>query len=59
MNPQPTPRVPLKQATNAAFDHDYEEFFDLYMELQREAMSSEDFDEAMEALAEERDPEWM
>lgn len=48
-----------KRATNAAFDHDFEEFFDLYMELQREAMSSEDFEEAMEALNEDREPEWV
>lgn len=47
-----------KHATNAAFDHNYEEFMDLYLELQREAMSSEDFDEAMAALREDREPEW-
>jgi enoyl-CoA hydratase/carnithine racemase len=47
-----------KHATNAAFDRNYEEFMDLYLELQREAMSSEDFDEAMAALREDREPEW-
>jgi len=48
-----------KQATNDAFDLGYEAFFEQYLELQDEAMSSPDFDEAMDAIQNDRQPEWM
>jgi enoyl-CoA hydratase/carnithine racemase len=48
-----------KQAMLACFDMDYEEFLDYYMDLQAEAMTSEDFEEAMDAYGEDREPEWI
>jgi enoyl-CoA hydratase/carnithine racemase len=47
-----------KQAMVGAFDLDYEAFLDRYLELQAEARDSPDFEEAMEAYREERDPAW-
>lgn len=47
-----------KRATVESFDRDFDEFLDLYLELQAESMSDDDFDEAMAAIREDRDPEW-
>lgn len=48
-----------KQAMIACFDLDYEEFLDRYLELQAEAINSVDYDEALEAYQEDREPEWV
>lgn len=47
-----------KEAIQAAFDLNYERFLDRYMDLQSQAIDSEDFEEAMAAYREERMPEW-
>ena len=47
-----------KRATVDSFDLGFEEFFEQYLQLQAEAMASEDFEEAMAAIREDRDPEW-
>jgi enoyl-CoA hydratase/carnithine racemase len=47
-----------KRATVDAFDLDYEDFFELYLDLQREAFEHPDHDEAKAAMNEDRDPEW-
>lgn len=47
-----------KEAIQAAFDLNYEPFLDRYMDLQTQAIDSEDFEEAMAAYREERMPEW-
>ena len=47
-----------KEALLACFDLDYESFLERYLELQTEAMNSEDFEEAMVAYEEDREPEW-
>ena len=48
-----------KQAMVGAFDLDYESFLDRYLELQTEAHASRDFEEAMAAYRQDRDPEWQ
>lgn len=48
-----------KQAMIACFDLDYEEFLDRYLELQAEAINSVDYEEALEAYQEDREPEWV
>lgn len=48
-----------KEAMLACFDLDYDAFLDRYMELQAEAMTSEDFEEALTAYQEDREPEWI
>jgi enoyl-CoA hydratase/carnithine racemase len=48
-----------KQAMVGAFDLDYETFLDRYLELQAEAHDSRDFEEAMTAYREDREPEWQ
>lgn len=47
-----------KRATVDAFDLDYEAFLEQYLDLQAEAMSHPDYEEAMAALREDRTPEW-
>lgn len=47
-----------KQAVNDSLDLDWDDFYDRYMELQQQAMDSDDYDEAQEALAEDRQPDW-
>ncbi|WP_435063799.1 enoyl-CoA hydratase/isomerase family protein [Halobaculum sp. EA56] len=47
-----------KQAMVGAFDLDHEAFLDRYLELQAEAHDSHDFEEAMAAYREDREPEW-
>lgn len=47
-----------KLATYACFDMDFDRFFERYLKLQDQAMSSEDFQEAMAAYREERQPVW-
>lgn len=48
-----------KQAMVGAFDLEFQSFLDRYLELQAEAHDSHDFEEAMAAYREEREPEWM
>lgn len=48
-----------KEAMLACFDLDYGDFLERYLGLQTRAMNSEDFEEAIAAYREERDPEWM
>lgn len=48
-----------KQAMVGAFDLGFEEFLERYLELQAEAHDSRDFEEAMAAYREDRDPEWQ
>lgn len=47
-----------KQAMVGAFDRDFQSFLDRYLELQAEAHDSHDFEEAMAAYREDREPEW-
>jgi enoyl-CoA hydratase len=47
-----------KQAMLGCFHLSFQDFLDRYMDLQTEAMDSPDFDEAMAAYREDRDPEW-
>ncbi len=47
-----------KRATVDAFDLDYEAFLEQYLDLQAQALSHPDHDEAKAALREDRDPEW-
>lgn len=47
-----------KRATVDAFDLDYEAFLEQYLAFQDETMAHPDFDEAMAAIREDRDPEW-
>ncbi|MDJ1434819.1 enoyl-CoA hydratase/isomerase family protein [Halostagnicola sp. A-GB9-2] len=47
-----------KQATVESFDRNFEGFLDRYLELQAEAMDDDDFEEAMAAIREDREPEW-
>lgn len=47
-----------KQAMLATFDLGYEAFLERYLELQTQAMTGEDFEEATSAYAEGRKPEW-
>jgi enoyl-CoA hydratase/carnithine racemase len=48
-----------KRAMVGAFDLDYEAFLDRYLELQAEAHDSPDFEEALAAYREGREPEWQ
>jgi len=48
-----------KQAMVDAFDLDFEGFLDRYLDLQAEAHDSRDFEEAMAAYREDREPEWQ
>lgn len=47
-----------KLATNRAFDLDFKDFYEEYIQLQTVAMTSADFNEAAVAYREKRDPEW-
>ena len=47
-----------KLATNRAFDLDFKEFYEEYIQLQKVAMTSADFKEAAMAYREKRDPVW-
>ncbi|WP_144905976.1 enoyl-CoA hydratase/isomerase family protein [Halobellus captivus] len=47
-----------KHATGDAFDLGFEDFFQQYLEFQQECMSSADYEEAMAAIRNEREPEW-
>lgn len=47
-----------KRATVDAFDKEFEAFFQQYLEFQSQAMASDDFEEAMAAIREDRQPEW-
>lgn len=47
-----------KQVMNDAFDLSYEPILEEYLELQRQAMDSPDFEEATTAYREDRQPEW-
>lgn len=47
-----------KEAMQTCFDLGYEAFLDRYLDLQTQAMSSEDFEEAREAYLEDRHPQW-
>ena len=47
-----------KQLVAECFDLDFDHFRDRYMELQKQAMSSDDFHEAMAAYREKRKPQW-
>ena len=47
-----------KQLVADCFDLDFDHFRDRYMELQKKAMSSDDFHEAMAAYREKRKPQW-
>lgn len=48
-----------KQAMVGAFDLEYQRFLERYLELQAEAHDSQDFEEAMAAYRQDRDPEWQ
>ena len=48
-----------KQLVTECFDLDFDRFRDRYMELQKKAMSSDDFHEAMDAYREKRKPQWQ
>lgn len=48
-----------KQAMVGAFDLDFEGFLERYLDLQAEAHDSPDFEEAMAAYREDREPEWQ
>ena len=47
-----------KQLVVDCFDLDFDSFRDRYMDLQEKAMSSDDFQEAMTAYREQRNPRW-
>ncbi|ELZ32829.1 3-hydroxyacyl-CoA dehydrogenase [Halogeometricum pallidum JCM 14848] len=47
-----------KQAMLTCFDQDFDAFLERYLDLQTEAMTGEDFEEATSAYAEDREPEW-
>ena len=47
-----------KLATNRAFDLDFKDFYEEYIQLQAVAMTSADFNEAAVAYREKRDPKW-
>lgn len=47
-----------KLATNRAFDLNFKDFYEEYIQLQAVAMTSADFNEAAVAYREKRDPEW-
>lgn len=47
-----------KEAMLACFDLDYDAFLDRYLELQTQAMTSDDFEEALAAYQADRQPEW-
>ncbi|MFB6353163.1 MAG: enoyl-CoA hydratase/isomerase family protein [Halobacteriales archaeon] len=47
-----------KRATVDAFDLDYEDFLELYLDLQQRAFDHPDHDEAKAAMREDREPEW-
>lgn len=47
-----------KRAIGESFDLPFDEFLELYLEFQRKAMAHDDFDEAMAAIREDREPEW-
>ncbi len=47
-----------KLATNRAFDLDFKDFYEEYIQLQAVAMASADFKEAAVAYREKRDPQW-
>jgi enoyl-CoA hydratase/carnithine racemase len=48
-----------KQAMLTCFDQDFGAFLDRYLDLQTEAMTGEDFEEATAAYREDRQPEWQ
>lgn len=47
-----------QQCTLDSFDKNYSEALEQYLELQKQAMDHEDFEEGMAALREDREPEW-
>ena len=47
-----------KQALNQAFDLPFDAFLEEYLELQRRAIDSPDYEEAAAAYREDREPEW-
>lgn len=47
-----------KRAMAGAFDLDFDAFLERYLELQAEAHESADFEEALAAYREDREPEW-
>jgi enoyl-CoA hydratase/carnithine racemase len=47
-----------KLMVNEALDHDFEPFLEAYLERQRQAVDSDDFEEAAAAYREDRQPEW-
>jgi enoyl-CoA hydratase/carnithine racemase len=48
-----------KQAMLTCFDQDFDAFLDRYLDLQTEAMTGADFEEATAAYREDRQPEWQ
>jgi enoyl-CoA hydratase/carnithine racemase len=46
------------QTTLHSFNEDYDSALERYLDLQKRAMDSEDFEEGMTALREDREPEW-